>query len=279
MSNSCNRDCASCGENCAQRNPNSFLAKTKDTNHIKKVIGIASGKGGVGKSMVTSLLAIALRNKGYNVAILDADITGPSIPKTFGIKEKAMGDGIGILPAVSKKGIKLMSLNLLVENENDPVAWRGPIIGNIIQQFWSDVYWNDVDYMLVDLPPGTADAVLTVYQSIPLSGVVVVSTPQELVGMIVEKSIKMAEMVNIPVVGLVENMSYVVCPHCNEKISVFGESRLEEIADAYGIPYLAQLPIDPNLAKEVDNGTLEERNVTELDNIVTAVEECEARVY
>ncbi len=279
MSNSCNRDCASCGENCAQRDPNSFLAKTKDTNHIKKVIGIASGKGGVGKSMVTSLLAIALRNKGYNVAILDADITGPSIPKTFGIKEKAMGDGIGILPAVSKKGIKLMSLNLLVENENDPVAWRGPIIGNIIQQFWSDVYWNDVDYMLVDLPPGTADAVLTVYQSIPLSGVVVVSTPQELVGMIVEKSIKMAEMVNIPVVGLVENMSYVVCPHCNEKISVFGESRLEEIADAYGIPYLAQLPIDPNLAKEVDNGTLEERNVTELDNIVTAVEECEARVY
>ena len=279
MSNSCNRDCASCGENCAQRDPNSFLAKTKDTNHIKKVIGIASGKVGVGKSMVTSLLAIALRNKGYTVAILDADITGPSIPKTFGIKEKAMGDGIGILPAVSKKGIKLMSLNLLVENENDPVAWRGPIIGNIIQQFWSDVYWNDVDYMLVDLPPGTADAVLTVYQSIPLSGVVVVSTPQELVGMIVEKSIKMAEMVNIPVVGLVENMSYVVCPHCNEKISVFGESRLEEIADAYGIPYLAQLPIDPNLAKEVDNGTLEERNVTELDNIVTAVEECEARVY
>ena len=279
MSNSCNRDCASCSENCAERDPNSFLAKTKDTNHIKKVIGIASGKGGVGKSMVTSLLAIALRNKGYNVAILDADITGPSIPKTFGIKEKAMGDGIGILPAVSKKGIKLMSLNLLVENENDPVAWRGPIIGNIIQQFWSDVYWNDVDYMLVDLPPGTADAVLTVYQSIPLSGVVVVSTPQELVGMIVEKSIKMAEMVNIPVVGLVENMSYVVCPHCNEKISVFGESRLEEIADAYGIPYLAQLPIDPNLAKEVDNGTLEERNVTELDNIVTAVEECEARVY
>lgn len=279
MSNGCNRDCASCSENCAERDPNSFLAKTKDTNHIKKVIGIASGKGGVGKSMVTSLLAIALRNKGYNVAILDADITGPSIPKTFGIKEKAMGDGIGILPAVSKKGIKLMSLNLLVENENDPVAWRGPIIGNIIQQFWSDVYWNDVDYMLVDLPPGTADAVLTVYQSIPLSGVVVVSTPQELVGMIVEKSIKMAEMVNIPVVGLVENMSYVVCPHCNEKISVFGESRLEEIADAYGIPYLAQLPIDPNLAKEVDNGTLEERNVTELDNIVTAVEECEARVY
>ncbi len=279
MSNSCNRDCSNCSEACAERDPNSFLAKTKETNHIKKVIGIASGKGGVGKSMVTSLLAIALRKKGYNVAILDADITGPSIPKTFGIKEKAMGDGIGILPALSKSGIKLMSLNLLVENESDPVAWRGPIIGNIIQQFWSDVYWDDVDFMLVDLPPGTADAVLTVYQSIPLSGVVVVSTPQELVGMIVEKSIKMAEMVNLPVLGLVENMSYVLCPHCGEKISVFGESRLEEIADSYGIPYIAQLPIDPTLAKAVDSGTLEEKEVTDLDNIITALEECEARVY
>ena len=279
MSNSCNRDCSNCSEACAERDPNSFLAKTKETNHIKKVIGIASGKGGVGKSMVTSLLAIALRKKGYNVAILDADITGPSIPKTFGIKEKALGDGIGILPATSKSGIKLMSLNLLVENESDPVAWRGPIIGNIIRQFWSDVYWNDVDFMLVDLPPGTADAVLTVYQSIPLSGVVVVSTPQELVGMIVEKSIKMAEMVNLPVLGLVENMSYVLCPHCGEKISVFGESRLEEIADSYGIPYIAQLPIDPTLAKAVDSGTLEEKEVTDLDNIITALEECEARVY
>lgn len=278
MSETCNHDCSSCSQNCAQRDPNSFLKAANKRSNIKKVIGIASGKGGVGKSMLTSLLAIALRRKGYNVAVLDADITGPSIPKTFGVTgTTVLGDEQGIAPVVTKTGIKVMSLNLLIDNETDPVVWRGPILANMVSQFWTDVYWEDVDYMLVDLPPGTGDVVLTVYQSIPLSGLVVVSTPQDLVQMIVEKAINMANMMKLPVVALAENMSYFTCPDCGRKLEIFGESKVEEVAATFGIDSFARLPIRPELAKAVDEGNLEEVEITELDEIIKAIEECKTR--
>ncbi len=274
----CNHDCSNCSQSCAERDPNSFLKKPNEQAHIKKVIGIASGKGGVGKSMVTSLLAIALRRKGYNVAVLDADITGPSMAKTFGLKAGNMtGDQYGIDPALTRTGIEVMSLNLLVDKETEPVVWRGPVLANMVTQFWTDVYWGDVDYMLVDLPPGTGDVVLTVYQSIPLSGVIVVSTPQELVGMIVEKAVNMCNMMNLPIIGLAENMSFIQCPNCEEKIEVFGESHVAELADKYVVEHFARLPINPELAKAVDNATLEEVVVEEIDELVTAIEEAKTR--
>ena len=256
----CTHDCSSCGESCSARDNASSLDMTEKLNqysNVKKVIGVVSGKGGVGKSIVTSLLAVMFSRRGYETAVLDADITGPSIPKAFGIKEKAYGSEKGILPSVTASGIKVMSINLLLENENDPVIWRGPILAGTVKQFWTDVYWGDVDYMFVDMLPGTGDVPLTVFQSLPLDGIIVVTSPQDLVSMIVEKAVKMAQMMNVPILGVVENMSYFVCPDCKKKHYPFGESRLENIAKEYSIDILARLPIDPENAKACDNGKIE----------------------
>ncbi len=254
----CTHDCASCGESCSERKEQqSFLAPANSMSHIKKVIGIVSGKGGVGKSLVTSLLASGMQKAGYRTAILDADITGPSIPKAFGINQKATGNEYGILPAATPSGISVMSVNLLLENDSDPVVWRGPVIAGTVKQFWTDVVWDEIDYMFVDMPPGTGDVPLTVFQSLPVDGIVVVTSPQELVSMIVGKAVKMAKMMNIPILGLVENMSYVSCPHCGDKIAIYGESHIDEVAEEYEIPVLGQLPIDPAIAKACDHGAVE----------------------
>ena len=269
----CTHDCGSCSQNCSSRNqPESFLEKPNELSNIKKVIGIVSGKGGVGKSLVTSMLAVTMQRKGWQAAILDADITGPSIPKAFGIKEKAMGDNTGIIPVKSKTGIEIMSINLLLPNDTDPVVWRGPVIAGAVKQFWTDVIWNDVDYMFVDMPPGTGDVPLTVFQSIPVDGIIVVTSPQELVSMIVGKAVKMARMMNIPILGLVENMSYFECPDCGKKHSVFGESHIEEIAKQYDIDATARLPIDPKLAAGCDQGLIELFGVTALDGLADKLE-------
>ncbi|MEG1429756.1 MAG: P-loop NTPase, partial [Hydrogenoanaerobacterium sp.] len=220
MSENCSHNCESCGENCSERKPESLLEKPHELSHIKKVIGVVSGKGGVGKSLVTSLLAVLAQRSGYKTAILDADITGPSIPTAFGLHEKAQGNELGLYPVKSKTGISVMSLNLLMENETDPVVWRGPIIAGTVKQFWTDVIWDDIDYMFIDMPPGTGDVPLTVFQSIPVDGIIIVASPQELVGMIVEKAVNMAKMMNIPVLALVENMSYVTCPDCGKQYRV-----------------------------------------------------------
>ena len=258
MSENCTHDCSSCGMDCPSRqNPQSFLEKTNDLSHVKRVIGVVSGKGGVGKSLVTSLLATMLRRRGDSVAILDADVTGPSIPKCFGLKQRAMSDENGIYPVATKTGIKTMSLNLLLEEETAPVVWRGPVIAGAVKQFWTDVIWGDVDYMFVDMPPGTGDVPLTVFQSLPVDGIIVVTSPQELVGMIVTKAVNMAKMMNIPVLGLVENYSYYQCPSCGERHSIFGESHLEQTARELELPILARLPIDPALAASCDAGTIE----------------------
>ena len=256
----CTHDCSSCGESCSSRENASSLDMTEKLNqysNVKKVIGVVSGKGGVGKSIVTSLLAVMFSRRGYDTAILDADITGPSIPKAFGITEKAYGSEKGILPAVTASGIKIMSINLLLENENDPVIWRGPILAGTVKQFWTDVCWGNVDYMFVDMPPGTGDVPLTVFQSLPLDGIIVVTSPQDLVSMIVEKAVKMAQLMNVPILGIVENMSYFVCPDCKKKHYPFGESKLENIAQEYSLDILARLPIDPENAKACDNGKAE----------------------
>lgn len=275
MSENCNHDCSSCAENCAERehNPADFLEKPHPMSHIKKVIGIVSGKGGVGKSLVTSLLAVLERRKGYRSAILDADITGPSIPKAFGINSKACGTEEGILPERTKSGIDIMSINLLLEDVTDPVVWRGPIIAGTVKQFWTDVIWDDVDFMFVDMPPGTGDVPLTVFQSLPLDGVIIVASPQELVSMIVEKAVKMAQMMNIPILGLVENMSYVKCPDCGKEIKIFGDSHMDEIAKNHHIPLLARVPIDPALASLCDAGKIENFKDDYLDAAALAVEQ------
>lgn len=274
----CTHDCSTCGQNCGQRTePESLLQKPHEQSHIKKVIGVCSGKGGVGKSMVTSLLAVAMQRMGLKVGILDADITGPSIPREFGLKQKAEGNDTGIFPVRTTTGIDVMSLNLLLPNDSDPVAWRGPIIAGAVTQFWTDVIWGDKDVLFIDMPPGTGDVMLTVCQSIPVDGVVLVSTPQELVGMIVEKSIKMVDMLNIPVIGLVENMSYVQCPDCGKKIAVFGESHVDEIARQYGIPHTAALPIDRKLAASADKGMIELTNGDWLDEIANAIDQLQPR--
>lgn len=254
----CTHDCSSCGVDCPSRqDPESMIEKLNDLSQVKKVIGVVSGKGGVGKSLVTSMLATTLRRRENSVAILDADITGPSIPKCFGLKGKAMADENGLYPRDTKTGIKVMSINLLLEEETSPVVWRGPVIAGAIKQFWTDVVWGDVDYMFVDMPPGTGDAPLTVFQSLPLSGILIVTSPQELVSMIVSKAVEMAKLMNIPVLGLVENMSYVQCPDCGRRIQIFGESHIDEVAAKYSLPVLAKLPIDPTLASACDRGIIE----------------------
>ena len=274
----CTHDCSTCGQNCGQRTePESLLQKPHEQSHIKKVIGVCSGKGGVGKSMVTSLLAVTMQRMGLKVGILDADITGPSIPREFGLKQKAEGNDTGIFPVRTTTGIDVMCLNLLLPNDSDPVAWRGPIIAGAVTQFWTDVIWGDKDVLFIDMPPGTGDVMLTVCQSIPVDAAVLVSTPQELVGMIVEKSIKMVDMLNIPVIGLVENMSYVQCPDCGKKIEVFGESHVNEIAKQYGIPHTAALPIDRKLAASADKGMIELTNGDWLDEIANAIDQLQPR--
>lgn len=269
----CTHDCSSCGESCAERKPESFIEKPHELSHIKKVIGVVSGKGGVGKSLVTCLSAVLMNRRGFKTAVLDADITGPSVPKAFGITEKAKGTEEVLYPVLTKKGIKIMSVNLLLQDESDPVIWRGPIIAGTAKQFWTDVIWDDVDFMFVDMPPGTGDVPLTVFQSIPLDGIIVVTSPQELVSMIVGKAVKMAKMMNVPIIGVVENMSYFECPDCGKHISVFGESHIDDIAGKFGLKVLAKLPIDPETAKLVDSGMLELTETTAADPIADAVEE------
>ncbi|OPZ21686.1 MAG: antiporter inner membrane protein [Firmicutes bacterium ADurb.BinA205] len=259
MSESCSpNDCAGCPSagNCSSK-PQSLLEEPNKMSNIGKVIGVVSGKGGVGKTLVSSMLSVAMQRMGKNVGVLDADITGPSIPKAFGIHGKADACEFGIIPAKSKMGLDIMSINLLLENESDPVVWRGPVIAGVVKQFWTDVIWKDIDYLFVDMPPGTGDVPLTVFQSLPVDGIVIVTSPQELVSMIVEKAVKMAKLMNIPIIGIIENMSYFECPDCGKKHSIYGESHIEEIAAQYDIPVLAKLPIDPSLAKHCDQGTIE----------------------
>ena len=266
----CSHDCSSCGENCSsrQKDKSDFLKPMNKYSDIKKVIGVVSGKGGVGKSLVSCLLASKCAKAGLKVGILDADITGPSVPKSFGITERAMQDDECLLPAVTSDGIKLMSINLLLEDVNSAVVWRGPVISGVIEQFWSDVRWGELDYLFVDMPPGTGDVALTVFQSLPIDGIVIVSTPQDLVKMIVNKAYNMAKMMNVPVLGLVENMSYYICPNCNEKINIFGESKIEKTAGELGVPVLAKLPINPEINKLVDAGKISEVEAKELDDFV-----------
>ena len=261
MSENCTHNCSTCGESCSSRTAEqtSFLEPLNPASSVKKVIGVISGKGGVGKSLVTAMMAVKMNSKGKHTAILDADITGPSIPKAFGLNNNMVmmtKDNL-MIPATSALGIDIMSANLLLDNDTDPVIWRGPVIAGAVKQFWNETLWEDVDYMFVDMPPGTGDVPLTVFQSLPVNGIIIVTSPQELVSMIVAKAVKMAQKMNIPIIGLVENMSYLECPDCGKKISVFGESHIDEIAREYNIPVLAKLPIDPKVAEHVDNGTIE----------------------
>ena len=274
MSEKCDQVCESCSEDCADRKETKadFAAALHELSSIKKVIGVVSGKGGVGKSLVTSMLAVAMNRMGYHSAILDADMTGPSIPKAFGIKGKAAGNDWGLLPIKSKTGIDIMSINLLLENDTDPVVWRGPLVGNTVKQFWTEVIWSDVDYMFIDMPPGTGDVPLTVFQSIPVDGIVVVTSPQELVSMVVTKAVKMAEMMDIPIIGLVENMSYFKCPDNGKDYRIFGESHIEQIAEKHHLKVLARLPIDPKLAAACDDGLIEFYNGDWMDPIVKILE-------
>ena len=257
MSENCTHDCSTCSESCAEREPESLLKPLRAGSRVDKVIAVVSGKGGVGKSLVTSLLACEMQRRGHQAAVLDADITGPSIPKMFGIREKAMGDGEHIFPAETENGVRVMSINLLLERDDSPVIWRGPVIAGAVKQFWEDVSWGELDVMVIDMPPGTGDVPLTVFQSIPLDGVVVVSTPQDLVGMIVRKAVNMASMMNIPVLGLIENMSYALCPDCGKRIELFGKSRIAQEAAELSLPVLAQLPFDPKAAQLCDEGAIE----------------------
>lgn len=253
----CNHDCSSCSENCSERQPGSFLEQPHEMSVVRKVIAVVSGKGGVGKSMVSSMLASTFQKNGYKTAVLDADVTGPSIPKTFGIKGRAFGDENAIYPCVTESGIQVMSVNLLLENETDPVIWRGPVIAGTVKQFWKEVVWSDVDYMFVDMPPGTGDVPLTVFQSMPIDGIVIVTSPQELVSMIVGKAVKMAKMMDVPILGLIENMSYIECPDCGKQIPVFGESHVDEVAKEYDLKVLGRLPIKPEITAAADAGEIE----------------------
>ncbi len=268
----CNHDCSACSKKCADaKNEQSFLKPANKYSDIKKVIGIVSGKGGVGKSLVSCLLACKCASLGLKVGILDADITGPSVPKSFGITERAMQDGECLLPSVTKNSIKIMSVNLLLENESTPVVWRGPVISGVIEQFWSDVRWGELDYLFVDMPPGTGDVALTVFQSLPIDGIVIVSTPQDLVKMIVAKAFNMAKMMNVPVLGLIENMSYYTCPDCGKKLEIFGKSKIDETANELGVPVLAKLPVSPELNSLVDEGKIENAECSELDDFADAL--------
>ncbi len=273
MSEQCNHDCGSCGADCASRESNIIEKEAlHPLSSVKKVIAVMSGKGGVGKSLVTSLMAVLMNRRGGKTAVLDADITGPSIPKSFGLHEKAYGAEVGIFPVSTKEGIDVMSLNLLVDDETDPVIWRGPVISGTVTQFWTQVVWDGIEYMFIDMPPGTGDVPLTVFQSLPIDGIIVVTSPQELVSMIVEKAVKMAELMEIPIIGIVENMSYFECPDCGKRHSIFGESHIEEIAKKYDIPVTARLPIDPKLAALCDKGEIETADCAELDAVASAIE-------
>ena len=265
MSENCDHDCAKCGADCAQRqDPSSLLEPVNELSRVNKVIAVISGKGGVGKSMVTSLLALCAAKAGYKVGILDADITGPSIPTAFGVHDRPYGTDQGLPAMVSKSGIKVMSINLLLDNETDPVVWRGPIIASAVKQFWTDVIWGELDYLFVDMPPGTGDVPLTVFQSLPVNGAVVVTTPQDLVGMIVEKAVNMARMMNVPVLGLAENMSWYECPCCGQKLNIFGQSHVEEQGMRLGVGNTVSLPLDPALAALCDSGKVEDADVSRL---------------
>ncbi len=271
MSENCDNNCLDCESKCEDQK-NDFREKPHDLSDIKKVIGVVSGKGGVGKSLVTALLAVAMNRNGYNTAILDADITGPSIPRIFGLSKKAISDELGLYPVVSKNGIKIMSINLLLQNETDPVIWRGPLIGNTVKQFWTDVIWGEVDYLLVDMPPGTGDVALTVFQSIPVDGVIIVTSPQELVSIIVEKAANMAKMMKIPILGIVENMSYFNCPDCGSQIKIFGESHVDKTAKGQNIDTVIHLPIDSSFSSAVDKGMIESIEYKLLDEIALLIE-------
>ncbi len=269
----CSHDCKNCSQNCEQRTePQSFLEKLNPHARVKKVIAVCSGKGGVGKSMVTALLAAAAQKKGLRAGVLDADITGPSIPKMFGVHEHAVGDQSGVYPVQSAGGVQLMSLNLLLENENDPVIWRGPIITGTVKQFWTEVIWDDVDILFVDMPPGTGDVTLTVFQSLPVNGIVFVTSPQELVGLIVEKAVKMAKMMNLPLTALVENMSYFKCPDCGKEHEIFGKSHLAELAQKYQIAATARLPLSADIAAAADRGGVEGLTLPQLETVLNKLE-------
>lgn len=272
MSENCSHNCESCNETCSEREAESLLEKPHELSQVKKVIAVVSGKGGVGKSLVTSLLAVLSQRKGYKTAIFDADITGPSIPQAFNLHGKATGSETGIYPVKTKMDISVMSLNLLTENETDPVVWRGPLIAGTVKQFWTEVIWGNIDFMFIDMPPGTGDVPLTVFQSLPVDGVIIVASPQELVGMIVEKAVNMAKMMNIPVLALVENMSYIVCPDCGKEHSVFGKSNIDTIAQKHGVKTVAKLPIDPRLSAACDAGMIELFEGNWLDGIMEELE-------
>ncbi len=265
MSEACNGNCATCGESCGERNTESLLAKAHPKSKVKKVIAVMSGKGGVGKSTVSAMLAVAMQKRGFRTAILDADITGPSIPKAFGVIEPAGSTEDAIYPAKSEDGIEIMSINLLLEHDTDPVVWRGPVIAGAVTQFWTEVIWEDIDFMFVDMPPGTGDVPLTVFQSLPVDGIIVVTSPQDLVSMVVTKAVKMAGMMNIPILGLIENYSYMLCPDCGKRIEVFGRSHIGQIALQHHLPVLANLPIDPKVAQAVDAGLAETLDTSALE--------------
>ena len=271
MTDNCTHDCNSCKESCPSKNPDSLIESLNDKSSVKKVIGVASGKGGVGKSMVTELLAVLSARMGYRTAILDADITGPSIPKAFGITGQLLGENGLILPKVTHSGIKLISANLMLEEEQTPVIWRGPVIAGAVKQFWTDVLWGELDLMFIDMPPGTGDVPLTVFQSIPLDGLIIVTTPQDLVTMVVGKAVNMAKKMDIPILGMIENMSYVECPDCGKKIELYGASRAKEVADAHEIRLLAQVPIVPQYASLCDRGEIEKIEISYLGKAMEAI--------
>ena len=273
MAEGCTHNCSTCSSGCEKKEKNSLLESPHEMSNIKHIIAVVSGKGGVGKSIVTSMLAVNMQRLGYKTAILDADITGPSIPKAFGIKAGVDGDQNGLIPPTSTAGIDIMSINLLLDEDTKPVIWRGPVIAGTVKQFWTDVIWNDIDYMFIDCPPGTGDVPLTIFQSIPLDGIVIVSSPQELVSMIVQKAANMANLMNIPVLGLVENMSYVKCPDCGKEIKVFGDSHIEEVAEKFGYDLLGKIPMDPKLAALVDKGWIEMMDNDYLENAARTIDE------
>ena len=274
MSENCTHNCETCGENCASRRQEQadFREPPHALSSIRKVVGVVSGKGGVGKSMTAAMLAVLLNRRGRHTAVLDADVTGPSIPRLFGLHERARADELGLYPVRTRTGIDVMSVNLLLDHENDPVVWRGPVIAGAVKQFWQEVIWKDVDFLFVDMPPGTGDVPLTVFQTLPVDGILVVASPQELVSLIVSKAVKMANMMQIPVLGLVENMSYVLCPDCGKKLELFGESHVAETAAAFGVPVLAHMPLDPALARQADLGVIESFEGDWLDGAADAVE-------
>ena len=277
MSENCTHDCSSCGENCASRKKESMIKAPHKQSSVKKVIGVVSGKGGVGKSITTSLLSSFAQKKGYSVGIMDADITGPSIPKMFGVNDRATGSEEGIDTVLTPSGIQLMSMNLLLDDETSPVIWRGMVISGTVMQFWTDVIWKDVDLLFIDMPPGTGDVPLTVFQSIPIAGIVIVTTPQDLVKMVVEKAVNMAKIMNIPVLGLVENMSYLACPDCGKKIEVFGASKAKALAGEYGIPAIARMPLDASISTLADKGRIEDYDGEALSEVFAEIEKAKSR--